>query len=54
MTAEYTNGPAAPTLSWSGQTLQITPQRATNYDGYVVTIEWGSNTNTNTLPTVTM
>ena len=54
MTAEYTNGPAAPTLSWSGQTLQITPQRATNYDGYVVFIEWGSNTNTNALPTVTM
>ena len=54
MTAEYTNGPAAPTLSWSGQTLQITPQRVTNYDGYVVFIEWGSNTNTNTVPTVTL
>jgi hypothetical protein len=54
MTAEYTNGPSAPTLSWSGQTLQITPQRATNYDGYVVILEWGSNTNTNALPTVTM
>ena len=54
MTAEYTNGPSAPTLSWSGQTLQITPQRITNYDGYVVILEWGSNTNTNALPTVTM
>jgi hypothetical protein len=54
MAAEYTNGPAAPTLSWSGQTLQITPQRITNYDGYVVILEWGSNINTNALPTVTM
>ncbi len=55
MTAEYNpSNISAPVLSWSGQTLQITPNRATNYDGYVAFIEWGSNTNTNTLPTVTM
>ena len=55
MTAEHNpSNIAAPVLSWSGQTLQITPNRATNYDGYVAFIEWGSNTNTNTLPTVTM
>jgi hypothetical protein len=55
MTAEHNpSNIGAPVLSWSGQTLQITPNRATNYDGYVVFIEWGSNINTNALPTVTM
>jgi hypothetical protein len=39
------------TLSWSGTTLQYTPSRASNYDGYVVIVEWGTNTNNTTSPT---
>jgi hypothetical protein len=39
------------TLSWSGNTLQYTSNRMTNYDGYVVNVEWGSNTDHNVSPT---
>ena len=39
------------TLSWSGTALQYTPSRASNYDGYVVIVEWGANTNNTTSPT---
>ena len=53
MTAEHNpNGITAPTLSWSGCALCITPNRATNYDGYVVYVEWAGNTNNNSTPEI--
>ena len=39
------------TLSWSGNVLRYTPSRASNYDGYVIIVEWGTNTNQNGTPT---
>jgi hypothetical protein len=33
------------TLSWSGTTLQYTPNRITNYDGYAIIVEWSGAPN---------
>jgi len=40
------------TLAWSGNNLQYTANRASNYDGYVILVEYGSNTNSNATPTL--
>jgi hypothetical protein len=47
----FNGGTNVGTLAWSGNTLQYTSNRMTNYDGYVVVVEWGSNTDYNTPPT---
>ena len=39
------------TLAWSGNTLQYTANRHTNYDGYTIVVEWGANTDHNAAPT---
>jgi hypothetical protein len=40
------------TLSWSGGNLQFTANRMSNYDGYIILVEYGTNTNSNTKPTL--
>jgi hypothetical protein len=39
------------TLAWSGNTLQYTGNRHTNYDGYIIVVEWGANIDHNAAPT---
>ena len=49
--ASFNGGNNVGTLAWSGNTLQYTSNRMTNFDGYSIVVEWGANIDNNATPT---